>query len=375
MQNTTPNTPSENLTCTIDYVDNLGQGVDKKQSKITLIPKTLPGEVVEISTKNEQSKVRFGKLEKIVEASDVREKPICRHFNDCPGCHYLHTNYKQEVLLKKSHAEHLFKKYLTDVPMNFIQAPDRLGYRNRIQLHYSKKEKKLGFIRQGEGILQVPECQIIQPNMKLKLKELYQNGAWEKLVEKEKDTGHIEIYAKGRKTEVNINRPYAEGGFSQVNEAMNLLLVDKITQAYQDHHKVGPILDLFGGNGNLTQNLTREDKVLCVDTYQTLPNPIGPKTFYSLDLFNNDALKNFKKSHPKPFPNLILDPPRSGFKDIREWSDALKVQTIIYVSCHPQTQVRDLETLIGPFKVKEISIFDLFPSTFHFESVVVLSRV
>jgi 23S rRNA (uracil1939-C5)-methyltransferase len=376
MSDSSPHFPPDKTICSIDYVDNLGQGVDKKQDKITLVAKTLPNEKVSIVVTGEQSKIRWGKVNLILEASKERVLPSCIHYESCSGCHYLHTNYETEIELKKTQAKLMFKKLLTENNFTFHQAKDRLGYRNRIQLHYSKYKKSLGFMIGKNEILKVDQCLIIQPELKNKLRELYQSDQWLKLVEKEDQQGHIEIYLKENSKQVGVyvNRPYSEGGFSQVNQEMNIILTDQVTQLYLKYRQPGNILDLFGGNGNLTQNFASENLILTLDYYTKTPDSIGPKSFFSLDLFEKSALKKFEKHTSKGFSTFIVDPPRSGFKELKPWSDKFKPSTIIYVSCNPQTQLRDIEPLLKDYFVKEIHILDLFPATFHFESIVVLIR-
>jgi 23S rRNA (uracil1939-C5)-methyltransferase len=376
MSDSSSNLHPNKTICSIDYVDNLGQGVDKKQDKITLIAKTLPDEKVSIVVTGEQSKIRWGKVENILSPSPKRIASACSHFEFCSGCHYLHTDYQTEIDLKITQAKLLFKKFLAESKFTFHAANERLGYRNRIQLHYSKKKKALGFIGEKHDILKVDQCLIIRPEIKKKLTELYESDHWLKLLEKEPELGHIELYLneKTNQVGVHVNRPYSEGGFSQVNQEMNRVLVDQVTQLYSTYHQKGDVLDLFGGNGNLTQNISPENTILTVDFYQKTPSPIGPKTFFSLDLYEKMALKKLEKHTSKGFSTFIVDPPRSGFKELKQWSDKFKPSTIIYVSCHPQTQLRDLSSMVTDYSVKEIHILDLFPATFHFESIVVLKR-
>lgn len=361
--------------CSIQYVDNLGQGVDKGQDKITLVPKSLPGEKLEIRITHEQSKIRFGEITNIIQASPHRQVAKCIHYERCFGCHYLHTSYDHEIELKKQQAEHLYKNLNHNQTLQFVSAPQRLAYRNRIQLHYSKKKKLLGFIdSEKSSITEVPECLIIEGPLKTKLQELYKQKSWLNLVESSKDEGHIELYRRGKNVQVEVNQSYAHGGFSQVNQAMNDKLIEKITQVLNANADIGPVLDLFGGEGNLSRKLSPDVKVVCVDQYQKTPKSIGPRHYYHLDLYEKQALGNFQRAHPERFKTLIVDPPRSGFDQLKKWSDEMFFENILYISCNPQTQVRDIKMLLDRYEIKEIFIFDLFPGTFHFEGFVFLKR-
>jgi 23S rRNA (uracil1939-C5)-methyltransferase len=71
---------------------------------------------------------------------------------------------------------------------------------------------------------------------------------------------------------------------------------------------------------------------------------------------------------------LILDPPRSGFKGLEEISKTYSVKNILYVSCNPSTLARDLASIKEKFKIKEVHLLDFFPSTYHFETLVILKH-
>jgi len=77
------------------------------------------------------------------------------------------------------------------------------------------------------------------------------------------------------------------------------------------------------------------------------------------------------------YPTIILDPPRAGLSP--EMTDFLcerDFREIIYVSCNPMTQVRDIEKLMkkGRYVITSITPFDMFPHTFHVENIIRLER-
>jgi len=73
---------------------------------------------------------------------------------------------------------------------------------------------------------------------------------------------------------------------------------------------------------------------------------------------------------------LIIDPPRAGMhKDVVKQVLALLPERIVYVSCNPSTLARDLGLLKEAFQVLEVQPVDLFPHTYHIESVARLSRL
>lgn len=354
----------------ISSMDSLGQGVSKVTDKVTFIPKTVVGDKGEAWIMSEKKGVAFARLKHLDHPSDKRIEPLCLHFQTCPSCHYLQVDYSYELEIKKTNFEKLFRK-LPLPEIEVIGAMKRTGYRNRIQLHYSLKSKLLGMRDpQNFSILAIPDCLIGVPEIISEVKRLYENNNWIKEIPDTAPTdGHVEIYWNNNLLKVSWNRPYAEGGFTQVYSAMNEKLKITLAQTWQLHH--GDILDLFGGNGNLSEGLNYS-KRLCVDQYQQLPG----SDFFSLDIYSAKAISTLAqeiKNRKLVIKNLLLDPPRSGLKNLNDWIELLKPQTMAYVSCDPHTMVRDLQSIQG-YKYKKAFLIDFFPSTFHFESLIILER-
>ena len=354
----------------ITGMDSLGQGVSKITEKVTFIPKTVIGDVGEAVIMSEKKGVAFGRLKKLNVSSDTRIEPKCVHFGSCPSCHYLHMDYQDELKFKKQSFERLFRK-LPLPGVTVIAASQRFHYRNRIQLHYSLKSKLIGMKDpQTFEIIPIPQCLIAIPEVTKEIKRLYENQTWLKEVPNAPMEGHVEIYWDQNKLKVNWNRPYAEGGFTQVFEEMNLKLKEILKNEWRPNEALR-LLDLFGGNGNLSNDLNYSER-LCVDMYSSEKG----SEFFDQNIYGPKALRNvaleLKKRNFTP-QHLLLDPPRSGLKNILEWTEAFKPFSIAYVSCDPHTLVRDLETLKN-YTIKKAFLIDFFPSTFHFESLIILDK-
>ena len=355
----------------IDHIDPLGQGVSKSDDRVTFIKKTLPGERGDASVISSRKGVQFAKLETLAVSSPDRIIPECSHFNECNGCDFLHTDYQNEKSFKLATLKRQLSKFNVD-EINYVEAAERFAYRNRIQLHYDLNQKKLGLRNAAYEILEVPRCLIGIPEIQAELSNLYHNQNWINLVIKEPKLGHIELYFRNNKVHTNINAEYADGGFTQVNYKMNQLLHQFVSESLQKILKpTETVLDLFGGNGNLSKNISQKTTV--VDHYTQTPAPLGHQSYYSLDLYNKNALDTLKKSI-RHTNYLIIDPPRSGLKNLTDFIHAFSPQGFIYVSCQSTSFVRDTLPLSSLYKLESIHLFDLFPGTHHFETVGIFTR-
>lgn len=354
----------------ISGMDSLGQGVSKETNKITFMPKTLPGDEGAAQINSEKKGVAFARPINFSTRSDLRIEPACPHFESCPSCHYQHTSYENELEFKKQNLERLFSR-VPHPEIKVLGAIRRFEYRNRIQLHFDTKKKLLGMLDIGANtIAPIPRCIIGMKSIQDEIKRLYENDTWIKEVPQGLNQGHVEVYLTEEKIKTTWNRPYAEGGFTQVFQEMNQMLKDEL-KIWNDSKSPSDLLDLFAGNGNLTSSLNYS-KRLCVDIYDKLTT----SDFFSQHLYAEDALSRVKKAVGsvglKDF-RLILDPPRSGMKDLKGWLEEFKPRHVAYVSCDPHTLARDVANL-NDYSIENLMLIDFFPSTFHFETLLILER-
>ncbi len=364
----------------IAHIDPLGQGVFKENDQIYFIPKTLEGEEGAAEVLSSKKGVNFARIvdpTSFVTYSEQRQQSTCPHFNKCPSCHFLHTSYENEIQIKKNNISRILTK-MTDLEIDICKAKNRLGYRNRIQLHYNLKQKKLGYVDPLKSqIVEIPNCQIGSPALQSKLKELYEDNSWIKYIKShtKNKKGHIEIYGiSPEKCNININMSYAFSGFTQVNQEMNLELCQMVkneVESVSDNNINFPILDLFGGDGNLSNNLISKNTII-LDKNDSKKMQNG-QDFKKVDLFLNDSLENFSKDFSKEsFKLFIVDPPRNGFKFLSQWTNHFKPKYVLYVSCNYQTMIRDIKSISHLYSIKKIKAIDLFPGTYHLEALTLL---
>ena len=372
----------------IEHLDPLGQGVSKKE-KILFLEKTLPGEKGLAYIHKQSKGVLFGHIKSpkdLTESSKDRIVPECPHFWECSGCQYLHTSYSKELDFKKKALYQNLKTIISpekfENKITLHPSASRSHYRNRVQLHYDKKKEILGLQNiKLKKIIEIPHCKILNEDILKRVNELYKDQNWLKLVNKKtkKDSyGHIEIYKpEGRDESIAINQSYAHKGFTQVNQVMNKRLKEVLQLKIKllIPHQEGNILDLFGGNGNLTSQLDNPTTV--VDSSPVKKEILSSnQTFFQFNLYKKNALQEFiPLIEDKQFSGFIIDPPRSGLKNLFEWSAHYNPNFIFYISCNPSVLTRDLNPLLkNGYQINGIHLLDFFPSTQHYETMIILKK-
>ena len=350
-------------------MDPLGQGVSKKAGVITFVAGTLPGETGTAMVYKRAKGVQFARLQSLEQTADNRVEPECPHFDRCPGCQFLHTDYASELAYKKATlSRNLAALNVSEETIELVPAPRRLAYRNRVQLHY--RHKYIGMLDTvSNEVLEVPQCKIIRQELQPEFDQLYR-GDW---TQDHSGHGHCELYFSSGEVSVRWDEDYAHGGFSQVYEEMNQELQSRVQTLLEDF-EIYSLLDLFSGTGNLSDTYAAAggSRVL-IDSYIDSSGAGRPDNFHQMDLYDDQTLSNFtRRIGGSGFDTMLIDPPRRGFPGLDSWVKKIKPRHVLYVSCNPASLVRDLRNLSTKFRFKSIQLLDLFPATSHFETLVLL---
>jgi 23S rRNA (uracil1939-C5)-methyltransferase len=360
----------QNLNLIIEHIDPLGQGVAKVGDKIYFVPKTLPGEKISAKIVNKSKGVHFCEIDSILEPAANRIKAECPHFDKCRGCHFLHTDYQSEIALKKSTLlRSLTHLGLTTPEIQIVTSHQRTKYRNRLQLHYSWQQNLIGFHSAKGKIIPINNCILaVGPIQQFLIDFIPQWKAH--LPQNQPKEGHIEISFQNQKLNYHWNKNYAFDGFTQVNEPMNLEMQNKIKHL-SEHIFKRPvsIVDLFSGNGNLSNNINYYKRWM-IDAHS-----YEHADFHQANLFDINELSRLKTDMPARVDLMIIDPPRQGFEHIDRWLQQTRANYLIYVSCHHQTMLRDLAKISQSLQILEVVMFEMFPSTYHFETLVFVKLV
>lgn len=355
----------------VEHLDSLGQGVSKLNG-ITFIQKTLPGEEGKALVYKSKKSIQFASLTELTKKSQLRTDSKCPYYSECGGCHFLHTSYENEIeFKKKAYLDNFNRQFKIDLSDSLIihKASDRYHYRNRIQLHYNKKDNSLGFFNDSNSkITSIKNCLMANDDINNELAKLHDN--WQG--EAKKTKGHVELFQRDGKILKTFDSYYSAEGFLQVNPPMNELLLNLVNEKMKSvTNDSSTTVDLFGGNGNITKALSH--RTIVMDATPTKYIKLQNKEYqeYSeLDIYDQSAINKLEAFNIKDIDLLVIDPPRSGLKNIDEFTKVLNPKYIVYVSCNNQTLARDTHKILEDYLIEEAHMFDFFPGTRHFESVI-----
>ncbi len=168
---------------------------------------------------------------------------------------------------------------------------------------------------------------------------------------------------------LNHSYSYSPNGFFQINLPVYELALAEIKK----HITTDQVLDLYAGVGTIGLSVARDKKLTLVEVNQYAFNELQKNAggHFSTILAKSEDVTNYLN----PSQTVILDPPRAGC-DQKLLTKLLEVfpEKIIYLSCNPATQARDLETLLEKYRIKTIKTFNFFPHTPHIENLVILSK-
>ena len=178
-----------------------------------------------------------------------------------------------------------------------------------------------------------------------------------------------------------VELTYPPGGFSQVHQRQNSAMLTVIRRL-ADFASTGHLLDLYCGNGNFSLPLAAQvASVVGIEgnagSVRAANHNREINRVANVSFFCDDAASAVMRllAGGRTFDTVLLDPPRSGADDVVAGIARLLPGKIIYVSCDPSTLARDCGVLSGyGYRVVTSVPVDMFPQTFHIESVTLLSR-
>ena len=388
-------------------LDNFGRGITYIDDKICFIENALPNEVVEIEIIKKTNKYYLAKVNKYIETSPLRIEEECPYSSICGACNLNHICFNEENKFKLDKVKGIMKKF-ANIDSNLIKGiiyHDRNHYRNKITLH--GKDNEIGLYKEKTNeILPINSCLIVNPKINeiIKVLNSLSKEISEVIIKTSNDSSKVmvkitgtidninllkklcdvliinnEYYTNNHVIETNIgNKKYIEGidSFFQVNNTLTKELYDEVLENVKD--KVfNNVLDLYCGAGTIGIYISDYcNRIIGIDYNESSIN--DAKDNAKLNNLNNieficDKVEN-KINEFNDIDLVIVDPPRAGLDNkTKNYLKEINPERIIYVSCDPITLARDIKDL-DTYKVNYIKVFNMFPRTYHCESVCVLER-
>ena len=373
---------SNQETLTIEKLVYGGEGLSRLDGKVVLTPFVLPGEVVRAEMDRAKNDLWRGRVIEILQASPERIAPQCPYFQRCGGCQYQHMDYPFQLEQKREILREVLRR------VGKIEFAGEIGmisgepwqYRNRVQLHI--ESGKIGYFAQGSReLIAIDHCPIASVKLnetigKIKAQastalELFTN-------ETEVQVNVVDRVPRAALTSLaslGVTTPIQYGGFQVSRNSffqVNRFLVDRLVECAVGDAKGGWAVDLYAGVGLFSVKLAeRFEKVTAVES--------GSSGFR--DLHHNFAgaavnanVEEYLAGLNETPDFVLADPPRAGFgKPAVKELARIRAPRLTIVSCDPATLARDLRGLIAEgYRLEKITLVDLFPQTFHLETVVEL---
>ena len=372
-----------------------GAGVGRSESgQVIFVQKTVEGDIVDAEIFEDKKSFAFARLFKIVQPSSLRVNPVCSEANMCGGCSFAHILYDAQKNIKKRIVLNQFRKYKHNIPeINFIESSNQ---EYRLRTTARSRNGRIGFFEHGTNkLIAAEKCPVIKGSLYNKMKEFaYINNLTGEIYAIENDEGLSLADIKSESIDyknmgsfegvcinnkkyglsnIAFNTPYGavQVTYKSFFQANRYLLKEFQEYALSLVSSGLDITELYAGAGFFTCALMEKGKVEACESEQISSN-LGRQSGYNIKTSDSGTFL----SKVKKCDSLFLDPPRDGAdKKVIENIKRLNPYEIVYVSCNPVTLARDIIRLEEKYKITDLTLFDMYPDTYHIESVVRLQRI
>lgn len=380
-----------------------GEGLARLDGRVVFTPFVLPGERIRAQARQEKpGLVRAQAVEVLAPAPERVEAP-CPYFARCGGCHYQHAPYEFQTETKRAILiEELRRLGKIEPPAEIgIVSGEPWGYRNRAQLHI--ENNRLGYREaRSHRLCPIDHCPISSPAINDAIRTLVsmqRDGRWPRFVRS------LEVFTDERQVQLNVletDRPVARRFFDWAAELIpgmvtgaldydgrfrvssnsffqvNRFLSDRLAEVATEGAEGDTALDLYAGVGLFSIPLARKfRKVVAVESGGGAVRDLqfnAERAGLTNLKAEQKATEEYLAACTKTPDFVLVDPPRSGLGSaVVERLLSVRPRRLTIVACDPSTLARDLSTLVGGgYQIAKMTLVDLFPQTFHLETVVQL---
>jgi len=388
----------QEITLEVATLTNLGVGLGRIDGWVVMVPFALPGETVRAKVFRNRANFSEADLVEVLKPSPARTQPGCPLFGTCGGCQYQHLAYAEQLIWKQKQVGEVLTRIggLTDAEVRPTHpSPKQFHYRSKLTPHYEppyKGQFSIGFLRTGSkrALVDVPQCPIatetinvalpgVRAELASRADKLKRGGT---LLLREANEGVITDPTKEISTAIGDTKfRFTAGDFFQNNP---FILPELVDYALGEASAGGAryLLDIYCGVG-----------VFALCSRKKFEQCLGVEVnAYAVNRAKQNAVLNQAANceftvgaaeaifaaakFPAGETAALIDPPRAGCtEEFLTQLIAYGPARLVYVSCDPATQARDVKILIaGGYKFLHAQPFDLFPQTRHIESVVTLEK-
>ncbi|MEI9971957.1 MAG: class I SAM-dependent RNA methyltransferase [Ignavibacteriota bacterium] len=382
-----------------------GDGLARLDGRVVFAPFVLPGERVRVQAEREKPGLIHARTLDVLEPSTSRVAAPCPVFGTCGGCHYQHAPYVDQLAAKRAILEEELRRLGKIAPPEQISviSGEPWGYRNRIQLRIEKG--KLGYLQmRSHKLCGIDQCPIASPKLNQAIGVLIgmlHDPKWPRMVQS------LELFTDENSVQLNVletDRPVAKRFFEWCGEGIpgmvegpldyngqyrvsrgsffqvNRFLLDRLVEAAVEDAEGETAFDLYAGVGLFAPALAAKFRE--VTAVESGSGAVRDLQFNAaragLENVRAEArmVEEFLQEQERSADFVLLDPPRAGLGQgvVRRLVE-LQPRQVVLVACDPSTLARDLAGLLaGGYSIVNMTLVDLFPQTYHVETVVRLQR-
>ena len=394
----------------IDSLSNLGAGVgrvhysgasreENEASWVVFVPFSLPGERVRARIWKNEASCSHADLVEIITRSPSRRQPRCSLFTTCGGCQYQHLDYQEQLRWKQQQVSELLQRMAgIEHPVeNPIPSPQQWNYRSKITPHFQKprpdRDLNIGFLAAGSRnrIIDVSHCAIAMnalndalPEERNRIQQTAAQGKFRKgatlLLRATNRSVHTNPREVVEEEMGDLRFRFLAGDFFQNNPLILPSFVDYVAGEASTGNRF--LVDAYCGSGLFALSLAEHfESVVGVEVSESSADWARQNALHNslanVKIVTASAERIFEQiTFPANLTSVIIDPPRKGCgEDFLQQLFFFNPERVVYVSCNPSTQIRDLKAFeANGYTLRRLQPFDLFPQTKHLECVATLER-
>jgi 23S rRNA (uracil1939-C5)-methyltransferase len=387
-----------------------GQALGRHKGKVVFVPFGIPGEVVRARITEDRKRWSRGELLAVLEPSPQRVDPPCPFFGTCGGCHWQHIDYDAQLAYKRHVLGDQLSRvgHIDDPPVQpTLGMEEPWFYRNHVQFALTKQGQIGLQAARSHDVVPIDRCLLLHPTLdelhaaldvewpelrRLSLRAGINTGEQMVIMQTDEEAPELKVDMPvscllwlGDGTELVLvgqdyycetlrERPFciSASSFFQVNTAQTEELL-AVVERFLDPEADDVLLDVYCGVGTIGLSMLEQvGRVIGIEEHPAAIRDAADNAGAAptVTLIEGQAETVLPQLDEK-VTLAVIDPPREGSKpQVLDALLRLAPRRLVYVSCNPSTLARDAARIAeGGYELVEVQPVDMFPQTYHVESV------